>query len=118
MSTTNPEDRVSHLTLVVSELARGRDILELSDEEGGLQLGQDEGDLLELVTEITLDVVPNFYGGDWIKFLMDYTQSLNCAGQDLKEWKEEGKAVSDTHFTDHIRTWIDSIFQVGRKMVA
>jgi hypothetical protein len=115
---TDLATRASHLTLVLAELAQGRDILELADEDGGLQLGSDEGDLLELIVEITDDVIPNYYAGNWPKFLQHFTQSLNCAAQDRKEWKEEGKKVPDTHFTDHIRTWINSVYQVGIPMVA
>ncbi len=104
---TDQAAKVGHLTLVVSELAQGRDILEMPTRDGGLLLQDDKGDLLELITEITLDVVPNYYKNDWVKFLMDYTQVLANAAAD-----GTGDIIDD------IRYWIDTIYSEGRKMVA
>jgi hypothetical protein len=115
---TDQGTKVSHLTLVVSELAQGRDILELPTRDGGLLLKDDEGDLLELITEITLDVVPNYYGNNWVQFLMHYTQALANASREMQEARDEGEEVSDTYIIDYIRYWIDTMYSEGRKMVA
>jgi hypothetical protein len=101
------EKQVSHLTLIVSELAQRRDILDLPTEEGGILLDDDEGDLLELVTEITEDVVPNYYNGDYSAFLLAFLQVQANAAAD-----GTGDMIAD------IRYWIDCIYQAGKKMVA
>ncbi len=101
------EDKIVHLTLIVSELAQGRDILEIPTAEGGLILDETEDDILEIVTEITCDVVPNYYDGNFGKFLMDYLSAQRNAADD-----GTGDIITD------LRYWINSIYQSGRKMVA
>jgi hypothetical protein len=101
------EDKVVHLTLIVSELAQNRDVLEIPSTDGGILLDETEEDLLEIVTEITSDVVPNYYGGDWSKFLFDFLRVQSNATTD-----GTGDVIAD------IRYWIDSIYESGRRMVA
>ena len=115
---TDITTKVSHLTLVVSELAQGRDILEIPTAEGGLILNKDEDDLLEIITEIVADVVPNYYRGNWVAFLMHYMQVLENAAADLREAKKDGEEISETYMIDHLRLFIDKIYEAGRQMVA
>ena len=113
---TDQATQVSHLTLIVSGMVQGRDILELPDEEGGIQLDDDEDDLLELVTEIAYDVVPNYYNGDTQRFLFDFLSVLNSTS---KDHEEEGAAGETQHsFIENVRFFIDKIYEAGRKMVA
>lgn len=102
------EDKVVHLTLIVSELAQKRDVLELPTAEGGLLLDDDEKDLLDLVVEITENIVPNFYDHNYSAFLVDFLKVLkNASGED-----GTGDIIDD------IRYWLDSITNDGKLMVA
>jgi hypothetical protein len=117
MTTTDQATRVTHLTLALSELAKGNDLLETPTRDGGIILKDDEADLFEMIMEIALDVVPNYYANNWVRFLMDYTQALANAGQDMAEAKADGEVLPDSYLTDYIRLFIDKIYEAGRKMV-
>lgn len=100
------EKKVSHLALIVAELANGRDVLELSTAEGGILLDDDENDVLELVTEIVMDVVPNYCKGNWPAFLLVFMQVLANAKTD-----GTGDTIAD------IRYWVDKVYEDGKMLV-
>ena len=101
------ETKVSHLTLIVSELAQKRDVLEMPSTEGGLLLEEGENDLLDIAVEISENIVPNFYGHNYQAFLVDFLRVLHSATAD-----GTGDVIAD------IRYWLNSIADHGKQMVA
>lgn len=105
--TCSQATKVSHLTLIVSELAQKRDILEMPSAEGGLLLDESEKDLLDLAVEISENIVPNFYDHNYQAFLVDFLMVLQGATAD-----GTGDVIDD------IRYWLTSISNGGKLMVA
>lgn len=101
------EDKAVHLTLIVSELAQNRDVLEIPSAEGGILLDESEKDLLDIAVEISENIVPNFYDHNYQAFLVDFLRVLQSATAD-----GTGDVIAD------IRYWLNSIVNGGKLMVA
>lgn len=104
---TTPDDKTSHLILIVNENSLGNDIIEAPSSEGGIRLGMDEDDVIDLAVTIQEEIVPLYYCGNWGQFLIDLLVVVKNA-------KEEG---SENVF-EEVEYFLHQILAAGKRMVA
>ncbi|MBP6924322.1 MAG: hypothetical protein KBC62_03260 [Candidatus Pacebacteria bacterium] len=105
--------KVSHLTLIVSERANGKDIVSSPTAEGGILLNNDERDeLIDLLVTAEEEIVPEFYDHCWPAFIADYTQVIVSATTDYLE------SGGQTDIIDDVRHWFATIRADGKPMIS
>lgn len=104
--------KVTHLSLIISNHARGIDLLETPPENGGIELSFDERELLDLIVATTEEIVPDYYDHNWPAFMFDFMQVVATAVSDHKA--EDGR----TDVIGDIEYWFDQIRKAGRLMLS
>lgn len=96
---TDTDLKIEHLMVIVSELGRGVDVIEEPSANGGLLLNHDEDDVIEMAVLIEAEIVPLYYQGDWLTFIIH----LLCVVKNAQDEKSEDIMDDFLYFLNTLR---------------